>query len=124
MGEYLQLRDIISYRLSVELSNDAWEIYTVFDWHIKKIIGDQWIRSVDSIGANIAEGYGRYHYLDRIKFYYNARGSAFEAKHWVLLLSRRKKLTQEQYEIFLHQLDEIHKQINIFIKSSRSQKEL
>ncbi len=31
-----------------------------------------------SITANIAEGYGRYHYLDSLKFYSNARGSLNE----------------------------------------------
>jgi len=32
-----------------------------------------------SIGNNIAEGYGRYHYLDSLRFYYIARGSLNEA---------------------------------------------
>jgi len=42
-------------------------------------MGDQFIRSIDSITANIAEGFGRFHFLDRRKFYYNARGSLLEA---------------------------------------------
>lgn len=61
----------------------------------KKIIGSQFIRAIDSVGANIAEGYGRYHYLDRIKFYYNSRASLFESKHWVLLLKERKIINNE-----------------------------
>jgi four helix bundle protein len=35
-------------------------------------------RASKSITANIAEGYGRYHYLDSLKFYSNARGSLNE----------------------------------------------
>ncbi len=31
-------------------------------------MGDQFIKSIDSVGANIADGYGRFHYLDRINF--------------------------------------------------------
>ena len=39
------------------------------------------IRSASkSITANIAEGYGRYHYLDSLKFYSNAHGSLNEVK--------------------------------------------
>jgi len=72
-------------------------IYKILDWNIKKIWGDQRIRSVDSVGANVAEGYGRYHYLDKIKFYYNARGSLLEAKHWLDLGFERKIINQEQY---------------------------
>ena len=41
-------------------------------------LGDQLIRAARSITANIAEGYGRFHYLDNSKFCSNARGSAHE----------------------------------------------
>lgn len=38
----------------------------------------QIIRAARSTTANIAEGYGRYHYLENRKFCLNARGSLFE----------------------------------------------
>jgi four helix bundle protein len=38
-------------------------------------LGDQVLRSARSITANIAEGYGRFHYLDNSKFCSMARGS-------------------------------------------------
>ncbi|NBB79621.1 MAG: four helix bundle protein [Verrucomicrobia bacterium] len=41
-------------------------------------LADQMRRAARSITANIAEGYGRYHYLDEAKFLSNARGSAHE----------------------------------------------
>lgn len=39
---------------------------------------DQILRSSRSSTANIAEGYGRYHYLDKARFFGNARGSCCE----------------------------------------------
>lgn len=39
---------------------------------------DQLIRSARSTTANIAEGYGRYHYLANAKFTSNSRGSCWE----------------------------------------------
>lgn len=39
---------------------------------------DQLIRSARSTTANIAEGYGRYHFVDNAKFCSQARGSAWE----------------------------------------------
>ena len=39
---------------------------------------DQILRSSRSSTANLAEGYGRYHYLDNAKFVSNARGSLYE----------------------------------------------
>ncbi len=41
-------------------------------------LGDQLTKASRSITANIAEGYGRFHYLDSSKFFSNARGSTYE----------------------------------------------
>ncbi len=41
-------------------------------------LGDQILRAARSTTANIAEGYGRFHYLDNAKFCSNARGSCHE----------------------------------------------
>jgi len=41
-------------------------------------LGDQLLRTARSTTANIAEGYGRFHYLDNAKFCSNARGSCWE----------------------------------------------
>ena len=41
-------------------------------------MGDQFLRAARSATANIAEGYGRFHYLDNARFCSNARGSCWE----------------------------------------------
>lgn len=96
--EYLSLEKLEVYKLARELSSLAWEVYGAFDWKMRKIIGDQFIECTDSIGANVAEGYGRFHYLDKVKFYYNARGSLLESRHWFDILLERK-LTNSEYKI-------------------------
>ncbi len=97
MGQknFIDLADLEVYRLARELSRLAWKVYEPLDWNDRKIMGNQFIESIDSVGANIAEGYRRYHRLDKIKFYYNSRGSLSEAiGHWLELLLERKKLHQ------------------------------
>jgi four helix bundle protein len=42
-------------------------------------------RSALSVPANIAEGFGRYHYMDKAKFYLNARGSLYELKSHLII---------------------------------------
>jgi four helix bundle protein len=42
-------------------------------------------RAAVSVPANVAEGFGRYHYMDRIKFFLNARGSLNELKSHLLI---------------------------------------
>jgi four helix bundle protein len=93
---YILLQDLDVYKLSRELSRMCWEVYDKLEWQDKKIMGNQFIESADSVGANIAEGYKRYHYLDKIKFYYNSRASLCEAcEHWLPLLYERRKITEK-----------------------------
>lgn len=85
--QYISLKDLEVYQLARKLSQIAWKIYQSLAWQIKKILGNQFIEATDSIGANIAEGYLRFHYLDKVKFFYNARSSLCEAEHWLNLLN-------------------------------------
>jgi four helix bundle protein len=87
----MKLGELEVYKLAREISREVWLIYERLDWRDKKIMGDQWIRSVDSISANVAEGFGRFHYLDKNKFNYNARGSLFEVLDWTDKLHEREK---------------------------------
>ena len=68
---------------------DCWKVAREVRQFIRQIVGevpkeekyrlgDQLIRAARSITANIAEGYGRFHYLDSSKFFSNARGSTYE----------------------------------------------
>ena len=46
-------------------------------------LGSQLARAIDSIGANIAEAFGRWSAKDQRRLLYTARGSAYEAEHWL-----------------------------------------
>jgi|WetSurMetagenome_2_1015567.scaffolds.fasta_scaffold07309_2 four helix bundle protein len=95
---YIELKNLEVYQLSRKLSSIAWNIFCRMNFEDKKHIGDQFLRSVDSIGANIAEGYGRYHYLDKVRFYYNSRASHFEAfGHWLELMAERNKISGAEF---------------------------
>ncbi|MDA1337555.1 MAG: four helix bundle protein [bacterium] len=116
--KYIQLGDLEVYQLARELPRIGWEIYQEFDWQTKKIVGDQFITATDSVGANIAEGYGRYHYLDRIKFLYNARGSLLEAVHWVEVLTERRKVSEERAQVFQETANRTSLKLQNFISAA------
>ena len=63
--KFIPLKNLEVYKLARELSRIAWGIYESLDWREKKTMGDQFLSATDSVGANIAEGYSRFHYLDR-----------------------------------------------------------
>jgi four helix bundle protein len=121
-GNYIKLGDLLVYRLALELGDEGWKIFENFSYEDKKIFGDQFIRAIDSVGANIAEGYGRYHYLDKIKFYYIARASLFESKHWLFLLQKRNKIKKDNFDEIMKKMNFSHYQLNIYIKSCYSTK--
>jgi len=99
MKDYIPLKELEIYRLSRELAGIAWGIYESLNWQDKRIMGEQFLESSDSVGANIAEGYKRYHYLDKIKFYYNSRASLSEScTHWLELLHERKKINSKLFK--------------------------
>jgi four helix bundle protein len=106
------------YKNALVLSEKAWQIYSKMPSHLRYDMGSQFLRSIDSIGANVAEGYGRYHYKDKIKFYYNARGSLWESKHWLYLLNKRKIIEKSLYDECMELINLTGFQLNQFIKST------
>lgn len=111
-----KLDDIKAYRIASELSDYVWEI--VNEWSIlaQKTIGGQWINSTDSVAGNIAEGFGRFHKKDKVKFYYNARASVFESAHWTKRAYKRRLTSSKQDKIILGKLRKLPKEINGLIK--------
>ena len=59
-------------------------------------LGDQILRAARSTTANIAEGYGRFHYLDNAKFCSNSRGSCCEVLDH-LITAHDERLISEAY---------------------------
>lgn len=112
----MELGKLEIYRLSLEISGGTWKIYNNLRTDLRYNIGNQVIRSADSIGANIAEGYGRFHYKDSLKFYYNSRGSLWETKHWIYLMHKRDLISNEKYDKMLKDLNLLGKKLNAFIK--------
>ncbi|MCD4747102.1 MAG: four helix bundle protein [Bacteroidales bacterium] len=121
---YIPLKDLEVYQLAREISRLAWKIYELMNWQDRKIIGDQFIRSADSIGANVAEGYGRFHFLDRIKFYYNSRASFFEFRfHWLELLLERNKISNELFNQIITISEKFSLKLQNFISSTYKARE-
>ena len=117
------LGELEIYVLARQLSRIFWKVYEEMDNNIKYNLGVQALRSIDSIGANIAEGYGRYHYLDCVRFYYNARGSLWESLHWIELLYERDLLEEQIYTQLTSDLNLLVRKFNSFINSIKNKKD-
>ena len=61
-------------------------------------LGDQILRAARSTTANIAEGYGRFHYLDNAKFCSYARGSCCETVDHMITANDEELISQDLLE--------------------------
>ncbi len=107
------------YQLAEKLANKIWEVVATWNYFVKDTLGKQIVRSADSIGANIAEGNGRYNSKDNQRFVKIARGSLYETIHWLRLACYRKLVTTEQVNIIKPIIDELSPKLNAYLNSLR-----
>ena len=113
--KFLQLNDIKAYKIAFNLSNYVWEIVIRWEWFAKKHVGGQFVEAVDSISANISEGFGRYHKKDKIKFYRYSQGSLKESFDWNEKSKVRNLLKDEEYHHIFGELQKLPKELNQLI---------
>ncbi|MDD5731425.1 MAG: four helix bundle protein [Patescibacteria group bacterium] len=114
--KFLQLNDINTYKIALPLSNYVWNIVIKWDYLAKDTVGKQFIRAIDSISANIAEGFGRKTKKDKIKFYNYSYGSIYESLDWNEKAKIRGLLSEEQYLFIFSQLKQLPREVNSLIK--------
>lgn len=84
-------------------------------------ITSQLRRAASSITANIAEGFARYHFKDKVRFYYQARGSVAEAQNFLLLSRDLKYIDAQLCKALLEKADEIRQLIHGLVRSIEKQ---
>lgn len=89
---------------------------------MKDVVGGQLARAAGSIGANIAEAFGRFHYGEKVQFLYYARGSLYETKYWTNRTQARQLMSAEIAQNYAKQLSELARQLNTFISNLKSQR--
>ena len=74
--------DLRVLKSAEEIADSVWKIVIQWDAFAKDVVGKQMARSDDSVGANIAESFGRFNFGEKLQFLYYSRGSIFETKYW------------------------------------------
>ena len=83
------LDNLVIFQKAKLISDLAWEIVELLPGKEKHPAGNQFIRSADSVAANIAEGYGRHSWKDKAYYIVVARASLNEANNWRRTIARR-----------------------------------
>jgi len=113
----MKLEDLNVYQLSMEIGEKIWNITHKWDYFSIDTIGKQLVKAVDSIAANLSEGFGRYHFKDRKNFCYYARGSLFEGKTWLIKAHDRGLVSDNDFHIFFNEIEILGVKLNNYINS-------
>ena len=81
---------------------------------------DQMRRAATSITSNIAEGFGRQGYKEKIQFYYLAQGSLVELKNQLLIAKDVGYLSQSNFIQTTEQANHSHQLLQGLITKSKS----
>jgi four helix bundle protein len=122
--KFIPLQELEVYRMTRRLSSMAWVIYQRLAFQQRKVWGDQMLESVDSVGANVTEGYARFHFSEKARFYYISRASLSEGvDHWIDLGFERGVVFDQEFEQINKIKSDVHVRLNNMIKSTYAAKE-
>ncbi|MFA4905435.1 MAG: four helix bundle protein [Candidatus Margulisiibacteriota bacterium] len=114
---YEDFYDLEVWKRAKEIVGMVYKLTKDFPRQEAYSLTDQVRRSTSSICANIAEGFSRYHSKEKIKFYYNARGSISESMNHVLIAQTIGYLPADISNELLDRLRLIRKMLNAMINS-------
>ena len=113
----MRFEELEVYQMAMDMAEKIWDLIGDWDYFTKDTIGKQLMKSVDSVAANLSEGFGRYFYKENKQFCYYSRGSLCETKTWLTKAFKRKLFTEDEYSIFLKDIEIIGVKLNNYINS-------
>lgn len=116
--------DLDAWKKGHELVLDIYRITRNFPREEIYSMVNQLRRAVTSITANISEGFARYHYKDKIRFYYQARGTNAEVQNFLLVAKDLEYINKKECDHLVEKADEVRKLINGLIRSIEDQYKL
>jgi four helix bundle protein len=112
--------DLRVLKSAEEIADSVWKVVVQWDEFAKDVVGKQISRSADSIGANIAESFGRYNFGEKLQFLYYSRGSIFEAKYWLNRTRVRGLMEPDEVQKYVNLLTDLARQLNTFASSLKA----
>jgi len=106
--------DLRILKSAEEIADSIWKVVVQWDEFAKDVVGKQMARSADSIGANIAESYGRFNFGEKLQFLYYSRGSIFETKYWLNRTRVRGLMNSDEVQEYVNRLTDVARQLNTF----------
>ena len=113
----LKLEELRVYLIAEKVADAIWQVVSAWEPFARDTVGRQLVRAADSIGANIAEGYGRGSFADNKRFVKIARGSLYEVRHFLRRADKRGLISPEHRKLLHPLLKELPPTLNAYLKS-------
>jgi len=120
---YRTFEDLEAYQFAREFRKKMYEVNRRLPSFEKFELGSQIRRAAVSLTNNIAEGHGRFHYLDQIRFCLHARGSLEELIDDLNICADESYLTGSEIDSLKEQGWCVHRLLNGYIRWLRERKE-
>ena len=101
--------------LAEGLCDELWQVIGEWDCFDKSTLGRRLLRAADSIGANLAEGYGRCGFVRRKRFMVLTRGTLFETRYWIRRARQRELLSSGDVERFETRINQMLPLISSYV---------
>lgn len=98
----------------------VYEITKEFPNEEKFSLVSQMRRAASSVTSNVAEGFGRRTYKEKIHFYYQAQGSLIELKNQMFIARDVEYIFRDTFSQLMGNADNVHRLLQGLIKSSKS----
>ena len=118
----LKFEELRVLQAAEAVADGIWQQVVQWDPFAREVVGGQMARAGDSIGANIAEAFGRFHFGEKLQFLYYARGSLFETKYWLNRAQTRDLMPSAQVQEYASQLTDLARQLNAFTATLKAQR--
>lgn len=121
--KYRTFEDLETYQVAREFRKTMYQVNRKLPAFEKFELGSQIRRAAVSLTNNIAEGHGRYHYLEQIKFCLNARGSLEELLDDLNVCEDETYLPAAEIGSLKQQGWRVHQVLNGYMRWLRAQKQ-
>lgn len=112
--------DLIAWKEGHKLVLETYSLTKKFPKEEVFGLTSQMRRAAVSVTSNIAEGYGRQGYKEKVQFFYLAQGSLVELKNQLLISRDIGYISVDEWGSIMEQADTAHKLLQGLITKSRT----
>lgn len=119
-GKIKNFTDLIAWKEGHNLVLSIYQLTTTFPHTEVFGLTSQMRRCAVSITSNVAEGFSRKSYKEKLQFYSMALGSTTELQNQLIIAKDVGYLTEDKFKNLFDQTIVVHKIVNGLIKSSKT----